>query len=466
MIISVTRSDVLWNYAGLFFRLGVNFFILPLLLAFLTEDSLGLWYVFASIGGFTSLFQLGFSPAIARNIAYCVAGVKILSSESTASSSDQKGEISWPLFANVVIVSKRMYRLISAAALVAMLSLGSCYVSAIGSGVDGVLEAWLLYSFGAYLNLYYLYYESLLRGIGSIASVNKATVFSVLIQLAVVGVCFFFDLGLFSPVFGYVIQGVVFRLLCSRFFWSSPVVSSSFCRSDLKRYSDSTQQQNLYHIISPNAYRDGIVSLSNYLATQANTIICSAFISLAQTGMFSITSQIVNAVANIASAYINACHPQLQMLYAQGELLREKYLAEKASSSFIIMYLVGSALVGLVALPILKTLKPSYAVDLPFYLLMAVYYFIWKTGTNFAAFISNRNTIPYVRAFITSSIAGVLLSIIFVVVFDMGVWGLVVGQLISQLVYNFWKWPQVVASWFNTDMLTFFIDGVKKWLGR
>lgn len=464
MIVSISRSDVLWNYAGLFFRLGVNFFILPLLMAFLTEDSLGLWYVFVSIGSFTALFQLGFSPALARNIAYCVAGAKTLNVESAARSIDQRDEISWPLFANVILVSKKMYRLIALLALVIMLSAGSFYISVIGSSVDGALGAWLLYSFGAFLNLYYLYYESLLRGIGSIASVNKATVLSVVIQLIVVWVCFFFNLGIFSPVVGYVTQGVIFRFSCSKYFWSNHVVSTSFCIGDLNRYSDRALQRSLYRIISPNAYRDGIVSLSNYLATQANTIICSSFISLAQAGMFSVASQIVNAVASVASAYINACHPQLQMLYARSDYSGEERLIEKASSSFVITYLFGSALVGFAVLPILGIIRESYAIDFPFYVLMVGYYFIWKVGTNFAAFISNHNTIPYVKAFIISSILGVLLSIFFVTALDAGVWGLVIGQLISQVIYNFWKWPEVVAGWFNKNTFVFFIDGIKLWL--
>lgn len=466
MIVSVTRADIIWNYAGLLFRLGVNFFILPLLLAFLDENSLGLWYVFVSIGSFTSLFQLGFSPALARNIAYCVAGAKSLNSEHVANIMDRNDDISWSLFANVVVVSKRLYRRIAIAALCGMLVLGSLYIEAIGSSVDGALVAWALYSFGAFLNLLYLYYESLLRGIGSVASVNKATVYSVLIQLGIVGTCFFLGLGLLSPVIGYVAQGIVFRFMCSRYFWSSPILAPSFNASDLGRYSDQALQRELYRIISPNAYRDGVVSLSNYLATQANTIICSTFISLAQTGMFSVASQIVNAVANIASAYINACHPQLQMLYAKGDKSKEKRLLEKASSSFIIMYVIGSVIIGIVVLPILGIIKPNYNVDTSFYVIMTVYYFVWKYGTNFAAFISNHNTIPYVKSFIITSMAGVLLSVVLVSIFNMGMWGLVVGQLVAQVAYNFWKWPQVVASWFDINVLAFVKEGLRLWLRR
>ena len=45
------------------------------------------------------------------------------------------------------------------------------------------------------------------------------------------------------------------------------------------------------------------------------------------------------------------------------------------------------------------------------------------------------------NGFIVSAILCVILSFAATGVFRYGVWGLIVAQIISQAVYNMWKWP-------------------------
>ena len=79
--INIGKKDALWSYLGVIFRFGANLIVLPLVLKFLTDEELGLWYVFGSIGALVDLLNFGFAPSIARNISYVWCGATNLKKE-------------------------------------------------------------------------------------------------------------------------------------------------------------------------------------------------------------------------------------------------------------------------------------------------------------------------------------------------------------------------------------------------
>ena len=82
MQIRSSTSDVSWNYIGIIMSMGSNFLLLPFLIRFIDSEMLGLWYVYLSIGGIVTLFDFGFNPTLARNVAYCWSGAKQLNEEA------------------------------------------------------------------------------------------------------------------------------------------------------------------------------------------------------------------------------------------------------------------------------------------------------------------------------------------------------------------------------------------------
>lgn len=465
MRIALSKKDIAWNYIGLVFRLGVNFFLLPFLLRFLGDDELGLWYVFIAVGSVASLLQLGFAPAVARNFAYCLSGAKDLTRNGVLEA-EGDGDVSWGLFANVFFVSRKIYALISGIALVALVTLGTLYVSSVsGEAVAYAEPIWLLYAVGVFFNLFFTYFESALRGMGRFAEINKSLVLSVLCQLALSGALLWCGFGLVGPVVGYVAQGVAYRLLCSHYFWGFREVSENLGGGGMRRLRDAAWQRRLYKAISPNAYKDGLVMLSNYLVSQSNTLICASFLSLADAGTYSLATQLVNAVANFASVYANSAHPSLQSAFASGDVERERELVAKSSAAYLALYVVCGAGVCLVVMPLVVLIRPSYSLPLPVLVLMLVHYLFWKQSTNFAAFISNRNEVPYIKAFIAFAVAGTALSAALSAL-GLGVWGLIVGQLASQMAFNNWYWVRYVCRWFDCGYVALLREGFGKLLNR
>ena len=81
MKINITKRDIIWSYIGTILSMGSNFLMLPMIIFYMNDSMVGLWYVFASIGTIATLFDFGFSVTFARNITYCWSGANKLKKE-------------------------------------------------------------------------------------------------------------------------------------------------------------------------------------------------------------------------------------------------------------------------------------------------------------------------------------------------------------------------------------------------
>lgn len=66
MSINLSKVDIIWSYVGTILSMSANVLMLPVIVYYLDSDMLGLWYVFASIGGIAVLFDFGFGVTFAR----------------------------------------------------------------------------------------------------------------------------------------------------------------------------------------------------------------------------------------------------------------------------------------------------------------------------------------------------------------------------------------------------------------
>ena len=210
--ININRSDLIWSYLGTFFRLGVNIILLPFVLHYLSDDDLGLWYVFGSINALVALLDFGFAPALSRNISYVWCGARELKKNSLIEVADTTTDFVY--FKTVLLTCKNIYLVIASIAFIILIGAGTPYIIAI-SNKEAVLP-WLIYSTGVLLNILYSYYSSFLRGVGAVAQSNKAAVYSRFVQIALTLPLLLLGTGLIGVSIAYLCSGIVLRLY-SRF---------------------------------------------------------------------------------------------------------------------------------------------------------------------------------------------------------------------------------------------------------
>lgn len=464
MQIKTTKKDVLWNYAGTAFSMVSNFMLLPFLVYLLSDEMLGLWYVYVAVGNLVTLFEFGFNPTFARNFAFCWSGADRLMKEGCSRSGADRG-IDSSLLAHLLGACRMVYKRITLVALFVLLVPGTLYIASVAGSLDAleVGLSWAVFACAVLFNLYYLYYAAMLRGIGSIAIESKVKVIARLSQLAITVVLLFLGFGIIGATAGFFVNALVYRLLSYRAFWGDGRVSSLGLKSIRL---DKARVNEVYKTVSYNAYKDGGIQISNYISTQASSLICSSCLGLAQAGSFSIALQFATAIGNMALALMNSYRPMLQSAFQRGD----GTLVNKAFSKCVLVYCVLFVVMFLavlaVAYPLLMIFKPGSSFDPLVFCGVSLYMFLFDWCALFSAMLCNMNEIPYLKAYVISGIAGLLLSILLVIYTPLGAWGLIFGLALPQCAYNVWKWPHEASIRLRTTVIELLSIGVKDALRR
>ena len=458
MSIQTTKKDIIWSYVGIITSMGTNFAILPFLIKYLSSDMLGLWYVYLSIGGIVILFDFGFNPTFARNIAYCWSGAKSLERQGVVFSESQGPN--YELLTKVIAICEKLYLRIALVALIILAIPGTLYVFRISGNLfnSTILISWFIYVLAVVANLYYGYYATLLRGVGAISDYNKANVIARIIQISTSITLLMLGFGIIGVSLAYLLNGMFIRLISRNKFYS---YSNMKCK--LKNYTsfEDVELKTIFFNIFSNAKKDGVVFVSNYLAGQCSTLVCSTYLTLSQTGAYSIAVQLATAIATIAAALFTAYLPSFQSLYINNNIEQTKKMLSSSMVIYTVLYWLGFVVLMCVGIPFIKWIKPSAILESSIIATVFVYEFLYKRHSYYASYISCTNSIPYVTSYIISSIGGLALSIILIRAFDLEIWGLILGQLIIQLAYNNWKWPQYVRNMLGISEFEFIKTGIQ-----
>ena len=460
MRVKLTNSDLIWSYVGTAFSMASNLIMLPFLMHFLDGDMLGMWYVFTSVGAITTLFDFGFSVTFARNITYCWSGAKQLKKESVVFV--EKSDPDYSLMKRVLITCRYLYGVLSGFALLILLTVGTVYISYIGREIPGksYLVSWVIYSIAAFLNLYYGYYSSFLRGVGAVDRANINTIIARVIQIAMTLLLLFLGMGLVGACISYLAYGTIFRLLGKNYFYKYQGIGEN-----LKKIHEKisvSQIKDTMEIVWHNAWRDGLISVSSYLCNHASTVICSMYLPLSQTGAYSIGVQAATAISQIAGTLYNAYQPELQYAYINKQSEKTRKIMSIIVMSYVYLFILGSLLFCIVGLPLLRLIRPSAVVATPVLLGLCAYQFTLKFRNCYSSYFSCTNRIIYVKGFVVSAFNCVIFSLIALGLLKCGVWGLIVAQIASQAIYNLWRWPYLAHKEMGLSISEMIIMGTKE----
>lgn len=459
MQVNLSKEDIVWSYIGTILSMSANILMLPIIIYYLDSEMLGLWYVFGSIGGIALLFDFGFSVTLARNITYCWSGSGSL--KKTDVEFADNSEPNYQLMKRVLYVCKNIYLLISLIALLLLFTIGSYYIYTISYTIEGYdhFIAWFIYSLAVFFNLYYGYYSLFLRGVGAISDANKNTIIARLAQILLTVTLLVMGFGIIGVCLAYFSYGFLFRYLGKYKFYNYRRIGEHL-KSENNAVALSSSIP-LFKTIWYNGWREGLISISNYISGYASTIICSLFLTLSETGTYSVGVQIAMALALISSTFNMSSQPQLQAAYVNKD--KEKISKTIAISivSLLGIFFLGVLLILTIFLPFLKWIKPESIVPVPVFLALSFYQIVLKIRDCYASYFSSTNRIPYIWAFVLSSSLGVILSIIFIVSLGLGVWGIILAQLISQLCFNCWYWPYKANKELEVNIILLTQKGIK-----
>ena len=438
MAMKLTKKDYIWSYIGVFLSLFGSVAMTPFVVYYLDGEKYGLWGVFQSLAAITVLFDFGFATTFSRNINYCWNGAKVLNKEGYTVSESKMPN--FYLMKKTMAACQRVFLIISLTAWILMITVGTFYINYISREIDSSepIVSWIICTIAVFMNLYFGYYGSFLRGVGAVSDANIATVLAKGLQILLTIVLLACGAGLVGTSVAYLSYGTLYRIIARRRFYKYKGIREGL--QAVNAQIPISEIKESFLIVWHNAWREGLVSLSNYLSNQACTLIVSLYMPLTQTGAYSLGVHLATAVSQVAAVMYTANQPVLQSAYVTKDTKRMRNMMSLIVFSYVLLDLLGLLAVISIGLPLLRLIRPETVVSPAIMMGIGLYQLILKFRNCYTSYFSCTNRIIYVKAFLISSFACVGLALISMGILKMGVWGLIAAQLISQLMYNAWAW--------------------------
>ena len=447
MSITLSKKDVAWGYFAQFFSLASGLITLPLILNMLSTEEIAMNYLMITIGSLVSLFDFGFAPQFGRNITYIFSGAQELKKEGVETFSDNR-EVNYRLLSTMIHTARYVYRRIGFMVLIAMLTFGTLYIAKATnrfSTVNNSFLIWLVYSFSTFFNIYYSYYSSLLVGKGLIKESKKASVYTSLLKIILTFSFLYGGLGLLGVALANLISPFANRFISYYYFFTKDL------KTKISSYVITKSEKiELFKIIWHNSKKLGLVFLGSYAVSKLGMFLAGLYLSPDEVASYGLMLQLVGIIAAIASTLFNIYQPkfaELRVRHNNTLLIRDFAFS---MNIFYILFILGIAFLILFGPSLLKMIGSNAVLPNSFVLtLFSIIMLLEGNHSNFATFITTKNSVPFVKpSLIAGAVIGLgsFLSLQFT---NLGILGLVLVQGLCQIAYANWKWPHVVCKEFD-----------------
>lgn len=442
----LNKSDLIWGYVAKLVSLGSGIITLPFVLRLLSEDEIALNYIMQNLMGFVVLFDIGFSNQFARNFAFIFGGAQEISKEGTPNK--VADYVNFELLFRIVQAAKKFYGLMSVLLAIVLCSAGSLYIYKFTEGytlVNHSLQLWLTFSLSIVFDFYFRYYNPLLRGKGNIAEMNKIEAISTIFRIILVVILLLAGCGLWSVVVSNFIRLVFARIWYVKTFYSAEIIEE-FAKYKTNLYND----WEIIKILWFNAKKAMIVSLATLACTQFGLFFSGLYLGKTDVAGYGILLQIVNIVSGLGSTVNNNLTSVFSTLRTVGDYRKMQENLYFAMGIMYVFYFISASTVILLG-PSLLNLIGSNAV-LPSVMIMFLaflYRFLQDQHCICSIYISTQNKIVDFESSIIIGVIATILPLLSLQFTNLGLIGVMLAQIIAQLVYPNWKWPYEVCKEFK-----------------
>ncbi|MEN5014986.1 O-unit flippase-like protein [Erwinia sp. Eh17-17] len=440
---SVKNVDIVWGYLSQFLNIASSLLLLPFVLKFLDKEELGLWYVFIAMAGLIQLLEFGLLPSISRFVSYVYSGAKKINYNEIPQC--EKDIIDYSLLNDVFYASKYIYKKIAIISIAAIFIGGNYYLYTLHSDVDytWLAACWTLYGVSIAVQLYFGYYNSLLKGRGDQTALNKIIVATKSVLLLSAIPMLILGFGIFSLAVSSFLSIIVDRVLVRR------AVFKKDCMLNKKNVI-TDEQKVLRKNIWLSAKDMGFVQLGNYLTVRSGILVVSSFVGLDAAATYGLTVQITMVMVIIASMFFGLNLPRLNSEQVLKNTLVVKNIFLKSIFVANIIY-IFSAFILLIAGDFLLSYLTESTRLLPFWILL-IYLMTALFEMNYSlctTYLTTKNKVIFLKSILLSGLAILLLSLFSASVMNAGLLGVVLSQLVVQMAYNNWRWPLEVYKDFK-----------------
>ena len=437
----IGKTDVAWSYAATIFQVGAGVFLLPAILHYMPQQTVGLWNVFLTVTSLVLLLDFGFRPSFARNVGYILAGVKELQVQGV-NRTDNESPIDFNLLKSAICAMRKFYRMVSLTVLLILATAGTAYLWAVMRNYteshSDAYVAWVILCFVNCYELYTYYYDALLLGKGYVKQSQQIMILSKCVYLGIAIPLVMMNIGLTALVAAQLLSTIIRRILAKRVFYTRDM------KLQLETASEE-QSQKVFASIMPNAVRVGLTYIGGFLVNKSTILIGSLYLTLNDVATYGITAQVMDVLTRCALVCSMAYTPLIVKARAQGDMQAIRRMYILCTAALACVMLVGGIcwlLCGDICLNIIGS--QTHFIMPKMLAVLLVFQFLEKNHSLAATFIQADNRIPFFIPSLVSGIAVVILLWFFLSQLHWGLWALILAPGIVQLAYQNWKWPLVV----------------------
>jgi hypothetical protein len=442
----IGRKDVIWNFAGTFMRIASGLLVLPLVLHLLPSKEVGLWNIFLTIGGLAALLDFGFSNAFSRNITYVFSGAKELKSEGYVTVAENDKSIDYGLLKSLIAAMRRYYAIIAGIFLLVFFVASPFYLPYIfeknnyQGNITTVWIAWIVYGILVAYQLYTYYYSSLLLGRGFVKKYQQIVIIGHGSRILSSVIMLLLGFGLISLVFGQLISDVVNRILCYSTFYDKETKQQMAC-------SNKKSVKEIMAVMTPNALKVGVTVIRGFLMYQGILLMAPLYLSLTVIGEFGTTRQFIELISSIGMIVFNTYFPKMTHYRVTGDMDSLKRLWLKSNTFLLFFYIIagtGFVVIGPYFMALIHS-KTNFLASGLIVIYLIISYMEVNSGMS-TAFLTIKNEVPFFKSNLISGFLAFIAVFLLLQFSTLGVASIILGIGMSQLVYQYWKWPLVVKK--------------------
>lgn len=441
--IKTGKKDALVSYLRYFVISFSNIFILPVILSKVSSAEYGLWSTFLSISAFIALVDSGFASVVTRYVTYAYCGARSIKKDGLPDMCE-KSEPNHRLIFEIIYTAKGTYRKIAliAASLFLFATVYILYLCGDTIGVMEALIAWVLFAFGNIIKLYFTYYTAFIKGLGKIKETESIHLITAIIYLFTRMLFVSMGFGIIGLGIASLLDAILFRALIAIYlnrYISAEKEIANQVKSKLKNEKTNETKEALWK----NSKQMGLITITDYITGQGKTLLCSTLMPLSTLGSFSLTNQLLNVAVNLSLVPYNTFRVKLGDCIVSNDSEGKKNLFSFMVLSEIGVITLGTLVMLLFGDVLLRLVHSNtQLLDTASIILLLVYQLIISTNKVCTYYISLKNTQPFMKSYIISSFAGVIGAFILGLFWENGFLCYILSALVSQLVYNAWKWPR------------------------
>tara|TARA_B100000989_G_C19531388_1_gene470149 strand:- start:1764 stop:3101 length:1338 start_codon:yes stop_codon:yes gene_type:complete len=431
-------NDFVWNYIAQIISIAGGIIALPLVLRYWDVDVIENYLILITLMGLYVIIDGGLRINLVRIAAFAKSGrIPIY-----GSTRDYVLEnLSSPQLFDVV---NKLVAQISWIGGLLIFLLGSIYLyqTSNNGGYLSSIFIWILLSTSQILFSRNLGVIGLLQGRGKIALANKivaafkggillSCVFAVLLGFSLTG----FAAGVF---FCSAIVYVISREVFSRQIEAIPGRNKNF---DLSK-KDTDQIREL--VLKP-SLRLWVVQVGAFLINKGNILVAGLVLGVMESSAYMLSIILISVVTGLASTVVLVYLPQINTIQVSESRKALTLIVKKIYGIAYSIYVAAFICIFFLGNYILEFLgSEARLIDDSLLIIVGIIAFLELNHSLAASYLTTRNEVIFARASVLSGIATVCMGYILGSIY--GIIGLIIAQGGVQLIYNNWRWPQLMIK--------------------